>query len=111
MMGVIAGRNDDVLAALHILMTEGPPLGMDLNMIKKEIVKFTLVPDAFPAEFKRFYWNFELLGSPIGDAKHCTEFIIKYVDKRVVHAKDALILIRDAQVCHFLLRLCCSYCM
>ena len=75
--GVIGGRNNLVSRALEVIQTVGPPLGMELNLSKNEIVKFTTQADCFPAEFKRFYRNFELLGAPIGDEVHCTEFIVK----------------------------------
>ena len=108
--GVIGGRNKLVSRALEVIQTVGPPLGMELNLSKNEIVKFTTQADCFPAEFKRFYRNFELLGAPIGDEVHCTEFIVNYTKKRVQHIMGALMLIQDPQVVHFLLRLCCAFC-
>ena len=75
--GIIAGKSADVMAALRIIQNLGPEMGMDLNLKKNELVKFSSEPDAFPKDFKRFYRNFELLGTPIGDEKYCTEFIVK----------------------------------
>ena len=61
----------------------GPPLGMDLNLKKNELVFFDSCDseDSFPAICTRFKNNFELLGSPIGDATHCTQFVNRFVDK------------------------------
>jgi hypothetical protein len=85
---------------------------MDLNLKKNELVFFDSCDseDSFPAICTRFKNNFELLGSPIGDATHCTQFVNRFVDKRVVHSLQALQLVDDAQVGHYLLRLCTSIC-
>jgi len=88
----------------------GPDLGMDLNLKKNELVKFVLQDDPFPAEFERFYFNFNLLGSPIGEEKFCTEYITKHVRKRVGHVLESLLQVKDTQVYHFLTRLCASFC-
>ena len=42
-------------------------------------------PDDFPVLCKRQMRNFELLGSPIGDADFCTAYIDKFVAERVDH--------------------------
>ena len=104
--GVIGGTAKDVHKALDILQTLGPELGMDLNLTKNELVKFSDKPDDFPSEFARFNRNFELLGSPIGDADFCTEYISEYTRKRVRHMLSALQSIPDPQVFHFLVRYC-----
>ena len=83
---------------------------MDLNLKKNELVKFSAVPDAFPVEFKSFHRNFELLGAPIGDEAFCTSTFTKFVKERVTHSLEALQMVRDAQVFHYLIRLCCSIC-
>ena len=67
---------------LSIIQELGPDLGMDLNMSKNEIVNFSDAPDGFPPEFIRFRNNFELLGSPIGDASFCSQFVSNFVKKR-----------------------------
>ena len=108
--GVLAGRQVDVLRALGIIQESGPGLGMDLNMSKNEIVKFSDAPDGFPPEFIRFRNNFELLGSPIGDASFCSQFVSNFVKKRVIHSLDSLCLMKNAQTFHYLARLCCSFC-
>ena len=46
--GVIAGKAEDVLKAFNIIRKLGPELGMDLNLGKNELVKFSTdidVPD------------------------------------------------------------------
>ena len=42
--GVIAGRAEDVLKAFNIIRKLGPELGMDLNLGKNELVKFSTLP-------------------------------------------------------------------
>ena len=83
---------------------------MDLNLKKNELVKFTSEPDDFPKDFKRFYRNFELLGTPIGDEKFCTEFIAKKVTKKLKHTLEAIGQLEDAQVFHYMVRLTSSMC-
>ena len=107
---MIGGTAKEVHKALDILQTLGPELGMDLNLTKNELVKFSDKPDDFPSEFARFNRNFELLGSPIGDADFCTEYISEYTRKRVRHMLSALQSIPDPQVFHFLVRCCSSLC-
>ena len=62
-------KHDDVLKAFGIIQRIGPDLGMDLNLKKNELVKFSHQQDAFPKQCKRHFLNFELLGSPIGDPR------------------------------------------
>ena len=88
----------------------GPELGMDLNLKKNELVKFTEGPDSFPDEFRRFHRNFELLGSPIGDESFCSSYISDFVEKRVNHSLSALRKVEDPQVFHSLVRLTSSFC-
>ena len=53
--GVIAGKHDEVLKAFNIIQKMGPPLGMDLNIKKNELVKFSSKKDDFPVLCKRFF--------------------------------------------------------
>jgi len=108
--GVIAGKNSDVLRAFQIIQNLGPPLGMDLNLSKNELVKFADGSDDFPAAFKRFDKNFELLGSPIGDMAFCTAFMSNFVRDRMEHTMLALRDLTDVQAFHFLFRLTASTC-
>ena len=108
--GVIAGCKADVLRAFNVIVNLGPNLGMDLNLSKNELVKFSSSPDPFPREFKRFHRNFDLLGSPIGDEEYCTNFISDFVKKRLNHTLTALATVNDAQVFHALVRLTSSLC-
>ena len=108
--GVIMGKHDDVLKALSIIQRIGPELGMDLNLKKNELVKFVDQPDSFPAQCKRHLRNFELLGSPIGDADFSTAYINEFVGERVEHTLAALQGVKDPQAFRYLLCLSVSFC-
>jgi len=58
----------------------------------------------------RFFRNFELLGSPIGDAEFCSSFVKSFTKKAVAHTLGPLSSLDDPQVVHMLLRLCASFC-
>ena len=58
----------------------------------------------------RFFRNFELLGSPIGDAEFCSSFVKTFTKKAVAHTLGPLSSLDDPQVVHMLLRLCASFC-
>ena len=61
----------------------GPDLGLELDLVKNEVVFFWDDTNPFPKEVYRFPGGFELLGSPIGDEAFCTNVISKYC--RVIH--------------------------
>ena len=109
--GVLAGRTADVEAALGVIARLGPDLGLELNLVKNEVVFFWGdTPDPFPAQVERFRDGFELLGSPIGDEAFCTSFISKFTAKAVKHTLGPLSSLDDPQVVHMLIRLCASFC-
>ena len=109
--GVLAGRTKDVAAALRVIAEVGPDLGLELNLVKNEVVFFwDDTPDPFPAEVERFRDGFELLGSPIGDEAFCSKFISKFTTKAVTNTLGPLSSLDDPQIVHMLLRLCASYC-
>ena len=96
---------------------------MELNLSKNELVTFFEdTPDPFPRDVKdadgviisrgvdRFFRNFELLGSPIGDADFCSSFVKSFTKKAVVHTLGPLSSLDDPQVAHMLLQLCASFC-
>ena len=109
--GVLAGRTADVAAALRVIAEVGPYLGLELNLVKNEVVFFwDDTPDPFPAEVERFRGGFELLGSPIGDETFCSRFISKFTSKAVTNTLGPLSSLDDPQIVHMLIRLCASYC-
>jgi hypothetical protein len=109
--GVLAGRTADVATALKVIAEVGPDLGLELNLMKNEVVFFwDDTPDPFPGEVERLRDAFELLGSPIGDEAFCRKFISKFTAKAVAHTLGPLSSLDDPQVVHMLLRLCASYC-
>ena len=65
---------------------------------------------SLPRGVDRFFRNFELLGSPIGDADFCSSFVKSFTKKAVVHTLGPLSSLDDPQVAHMLLRLCASFC-
>ena len=109
--GVLAGRTADVATALKVIAEVGPDLGLELNLMKNEVVFFwDDTPDPFPGEVERFRDAFELLGSPIGDEAYCRKFISKFTAKAIAHTLGPLSSLDDPQVVHMLLRLCASFC-
>jgi len=109
--GVLAKRTANVATALKVIAEMGPDLGLELNLMKNEVVFFwDDTPDPFPGEVERFRDAFELLGSPIGDEAYCRKFISKFTAKAVAHTLGPLSSLDDPQVVHMLLRLCASFC-
>ena len=108
--GVLAGPEADVLEAFKLIQSLGPAMGMELNIKKNELIKFSDLPDGFPKECERHFVNFDLLGAPIGDAVYCAEYMKTYTAKRVERLLAALGTLRDPQVVHFLVKCCASMC-
>ena len=67
--GVLAGPEADVLEAFKLIQSLGPAMGMELNIKKNELIKFSDLPGGFPKECEGDFVNFDLLGAPIGDAE------------------------------------------
>ena len=120
--GVLAGPVSSVLRAFHIISSEGPDLGLSLNLGKCELyshnaanfshwVKPGLHRVRFPADIviRSTLPHFLLLGSPIGDANFCSSYINKL---RASNQKllSSLPLLHDPQVALHLLRSCASFC-
>ena len=73
--GVLAGSTSSLLRALTIIENMGPSLGIFINLSKCEVFcgsDTTMFLDSM----KAFHTpNLDILGAPIGDYIHCTEFI------------------------------------
>ena len=109
--GALAGKSSSVLNAFNILQSLGPSLGLFINLKKCELFgcgdlsQFPVLVPSFNAP------NMEILGSPIGDAVFCSQFVAK-------KHKAALVLLSaierigtiDPQVALILLRSCASFC-
>ena len=106
--GTLIGRTDDVLAALAIISTDGPALGLHVNFSKCELwwCKENQRMHEFPPEIKRITTGgVALLGSAVG----CGVFAAAELDKRVVKVTrqiEALRALEDSQIELSLLRLC-----
>jgi hypothetical protein len=121
--GILAGRCADVLRALAILQSEGPALGLHLNLAKCEL--FSPEEDTFertvyfaqqgrtvqfPAELDQRGTEpvFDILGSPIGDLQFCSERV-----ERLCVANEKLLArivdLGDPQAALHLLRTCASF--
>jgi len=121
--GILAGPCVDVLRALAILQTDGPPLGLHLNLAKCEL--FTPEPDnflrtfyfaeqdrtvSFPAQLnnREFQPVFQILGSPIGGLDFCAARVRLLCDanKKLL---GRIVELGDPQAALHLLRTCASF--
>ena len=95
--GALAGKSSSVLNAFNILQSLGPSFG-DLSQFPVSVPSFN-VP------------NMEILGSPIGDAVSCSQFVAKK-HKAALALLSAIERIGtiDPQVALILLRSCASFC-
>ena len=121
--GTLAGPASEVLRALELIKTQGPQLGLKLNLSKCEL--FSADPDNFGNGFRDDVdgWlhfppelntrstdpDMIILGSPIGDEQFCADYITKLRDKnqKILFNLPQL---EDPQVALQLLRTCLSYC-
>jgi hypothetical protein len=114
--GVLAGSVADVRGALRMLEQLGPEYGFNLNPGKCELVwhagneQDELFPPSFaPASSgKRLVDNFSLLGSPIGSAAYCNEWVRNTAVAQGRRLWRALEDVDDMQVRYVLLRHCAS---
>ena len=73
--GALAGPRSSVMNVLALLQELGPPLGLHVNIRKCEVFNQSSL-DIFPAGIKKSNNpKIEILGSPIGDADLCHQFI------------------------------------
>jgi hypothetical protein len=80
--GTIIGSVDDVHKVFELIQSEGPALGLHLNVKKNEIWwPCRVSPDPFPADVDRVdNAGVKLLGAPIGTKAFTTDFVQKKLD-------------------------------
>ena len=114
--GILMGEAGEVRKALDVFSEFGPKCGLFLNPKKCEII--TPPPSAhvteqfpeIPAEKIHVDGNFDILGSPIGSAEHCAEFLLLNAIEPALETLAAVGLIRDPQVAMALIRQCTGFC-
>ena len=108
--GTIIGDVDDVHKVFLLIETEGPALGLHLNVKKNEIWwPSRRGSDPFPADVDRVdNAGVKLLGAPIGSKEFTTDFVRKKL-KALKDVCDALRMVNDAQIEFGLFRGCLSY--
>jgi hypothetical protein len=101
---------EDVFKVFQFIESEGPAVGLVLNVKKNEIWWPTRAsPDPFPADVDRVEnAGVKLLGAPIGSREFTTEFVKKKL-KALDDVCKALREVNDAQVEFGLFRGCLSY--
>ena len=113
---------DTIVSALHVIETEGPALGLNLNLAKCEL--FTPAVDNFDTRInypglgfvgfpdslhlRSTTPNFVLLGSPFGDLDFCAQHVAKLrsANNRLL---DLFPKLQDTQVALHLMRNCSSF--
>ena len=108
--GTIIGDVEDVFKVFQLIESEGPGVGLVLNVKKNEIWwPSRASSDPFPAEVDRVEnAGVKLLGAPIGSREFTTEFVKKKL-KALDEVCKALREVNDAQVEFGLFRGCLSY--
>jgi hypothetical protein len=108
--GTIIGSVDDVHKVFELIQSEGPALGLHLNVKKNEIWwPCRASPDPFPADVDRVdNAGVKLLGAPIGTKAFTTDFVQKKLD--ALNAVYKLLReVNNAQVEFALFRGCLAY--
>ena len=114
--GVLMGEAAEVRKALDVFSEVGSQCGLFLNPNKCEIITppasahhTTLFPE-IPTAKIRVDGNFDILGSPIGSAEHCAEFLMSHAIEPARETLAAIGLIGDPQVAIALIRQCTGFC-
>jgi hypothetical protein len=110
--GIMGGKSADIEKAYQIILERGPTLGLNLNPSKCELIWINRRPetDVFPPSLIRIEGNFEILGSPVGDARFCSSHVGKKCEGSAFRALAAIETVEDPQVAVMLVRLCASFC-
>ena len=114
--GVLIGEAEEVRKALDVFSNVGSRCGLFLNPSKCEIITppasshLTGLFPEIPKTKTRTDGNFDILGSPIGSAEHCVEFLRSEAIEPARETLDAIGFIGDPQVAMSLIRQCTGFC-
>lgn len=80
--GVLCGPYDDLMKALDIIESAGPPCGLSLNRSKCLLITpaDTLIPNP-PSDILITGEGFSLLGAPNGPPSFCNQYVMDKVNK------------------------------
>ena len=114
--GVLVGEPKEVRKALDVLDEIGPKWGLFLNLSKCEVITppasahtSVFFPD-IPSDKIRYDGNFDILGSPIGSAEHCAEFLMTHAIEPARETLEATAVLEDPQIALALIRQCSGFC-
>ena len=114
--GVLVGQAQEVRDALDTIARVGPQWGLHLNTSKCEIItspssahQADYFPD-IPDEKINSQGNFDILGSPVGSADHCSAYLLSHALEPAEDTLDAITNIQDPQVALALIRQCAGFC-
>ena len=108
--GVFAGTSLSVRAALDVISSLGPSLGLYINFAKCEVFGKAEL-SAFPSEITKRYHTpqLEILGAPIGNEEFCNNFVINK-QSSVSFLLQHLEGLEKPQLALALLRKCAAFC-
>ena len=108
---VLAGPRATLCRAITLLQSEGPALGIHINMSKCEVFSSHSLDLFPPGMITSDKPNLVILGAPIGNKEFCSSFVSKGL-KNVVGLWSQLeeVGLIDPQVALILLRLCGAFC-
>ena len=109
--GVLAGPRATLCRAITLLQSEGPALGIHINMSKCEVFSSHSLDLFPPGMITSDKPNLVILGAPIGNKEFCLSFVAKGL-KNVAGLWSQLeeVGLMDPQVALILLRLCGAFC-
>ena len=114
--GVLVGQAQEVRDALDTIARVGPQWDLYLNTSKCEIItspssahQADYFPD-IPDEKINSQGNFDILGSPVGSADHCSAYLLSHALEPAEDTLDAITNIQDPQVALALIRQCAGFC-
>ena len=114
--GVLAGKAALVKQALDIIAREGQQLGLLLNTHKCELIlkppsahRVALFPE-IPQQRILRDGNFSILGSPVGSAQYCSDYLREHALAPALSTLSAIKKIDDPQVALTLIRQCSGFC-
>jgi hypothetical protein len=113
--GGLVGRTEHVQAAFDIIRRDGPARGLQVNLMKCQLVWFSsdvrFRLDPFPENIQRYpSSDFDMLGSPIGSKEFCSSFVEVNSLAKCRGILSKLPGLNDPQSAFLLLRFCLSFC-